>query len=372
MLIRTYSRIKKSASNSSDSLASSSSKNASFGDLLSANDNDGDCIPKAPSVSTSFLCPEDIGTEFDRILSEEAKHKNDDEDESFTLSLYDDDSNQEPPITPSKPIDESQKTMDEFITKTPVSKRTRSFQDSGTPTKREKKATQQQQLFLDMGQEGLGSITCPTCGMVFTRGTEDEKIHREFHKQHERPAPPPKSKVLLKYGETIASFEPDGGKIVVARQSDISSGCKSFKDSISAIVNRVNNDLSFHVEGGSLLGTDSAAAFVYLDEENRAVGCVIAERISTAHPVVPKKDPDDSEIKCSKENAKAVVGVSRVWVHPEFRRRGIAGKILDAVRDNFLYGYRVPVSEVAFSQPTNDGYKLFLSYTKSDKFLVYM
>lgn len=371
MLIRTYSRIKKSASNSSDSLASTStSKNASFGDLLSAS-GDSDCIPKASSVSTSFLRPEDISSEFDRFLNDDSMHKSDDENDSFTLSLYDDDSNQEPPANPSKPIDESQKTMDEFVTKTPVSKRTKSFQDNGTPTKKGKKTTQQQ-LFLDMGQEGLGSITCPTCGMVFTKGTEDEKIHKEYHKKYERPAPPPKSKVLLKYGETIASFDSDGSKIVVARQSDISNGCKSFKDSISAVVNRVNSDLCFHVEGGSVLGASSAAAFVYLDGENRAVGCVIAERIDTAHPVVPKKDPDDSEIKCSKESAKAVVGVSRVWVHPEFRRRGIAGKILDAVRDNFLYGYRVPMNEIAFSQPTNDGYKLFLSYTKTDKFLVYM
>lgn len=358
MLVRTYSRIQKNDNNSSS-------------DLLSNNDDD-DRIAKAPSASSSFLSIEDIGLEFDRILNDETNRKGDDENDSFTLSLYDDDSNFDAPTTPSKPVDESQKTMDEFITKTPTCKRPKSSQGLGTPTKKEKKAKQQQQLFLDMGQEGLGSITCPVCGMVFTKGTEDEKVHKEFHKQHERQAPPLKSKVLLKYCENVSRFDSDDSTIVMARQSDISNGCKSFKDSISAIVKRVNDDLCFHVEGDGVLGNDSSAVFVYLDSENRAVGCAVVERVDTAHPVVPKMDLDDTEIRCSKETKKAVVGVSRVWVHPEFRRRGIAGRMLDAVRGSFLYGYRVPMGEIAFSQPTSDGYRMFVSYTKSDKFLVYM
>lgn len=390
MLIRTYSRIKKTSSSSgsiASTASSSSSSDGSNNDHSEKKDFGEERIPTVPSASSSFLSQADISTEFDKILNGSAGgSETEDENDSFTLSLYSDDSNFTTPVKPPKPVDEAQKTLDNFVTKTPTCKRTRSHQEFGTPMKKKdkkapasplpqkqrQKQQQQQQLFLDMGQEGLGSVTCPVCGMVFTKGTEDEKVHRAFHKQHERPAPPQKCKVLLKYGESVASFESDGGKVVVVRQADVVKGCKSLRDAVGAVVTRVNAELCFHTSGDDLIGSDSSAAFVYMDEENRAVGCVVAERVSVAHRVIPKEGPDDSAMRCSKEDVKAVAGVSRVWVHPESRRHGVATRLIDTVRDNFLYGYKIPLTELAFSQPTDDGYKLFSTYTGTEKFLVYI
>jgi hypothetical protein len=48
-------------------------------------------------------------------------------------------------------------------------------------------------------------------------------------------------------------------------------------------------------------------------------------------------------------------GVKKLYVHPRFRRRGIACRLVDAVRSSIIYAYTVPRSAVAFSQPTSQG-----------------
>ena len=41
------------------------------------------------------------------------------------------------------------------------------------------------------------------------------------------------------------------------------------------------------------------------------------------------------------------------------------------IRFNFEYGYTVPKREMAFSQPTQMGRKLFMKYTQDRAFLTY-
>lgn len=67
----------------------------------------------------------------------------------------------------------------------------------------------------------------------------------------------------------------------------------------------------------------------------------------------------------------AVLGVSRIWVAPKYRRKGIATRLLEAGRNSFVYGAIVPKSQVAFSQPTEDGLKLATEYFGKEDFSIY-
>jgi GNAT superfamily N-acetyltransferase len=69
--------------------------------------------------------------------------------------------------------------------------------------------------------------------------------------------------------------------------------------------------------------------------------------------------------------AQATLGVAQVWVHPEYRRRGVARALLDAARTCAVYAYVVPAREVAFSNPTGDGQALAAAYCGGAGWLVY-
>ena len=56
-----------------------------------------------------------------------------------------------------------------------------------------------------------------------------------------------------------------------------------------------------------------------------------------------------------RESVPALCGINRIWVHSKHRRQGIASRLVDAARDNFLYGRVLCQNEIAFSQPTEDG-----------------
>ena len=71
-------------------------------------------------------------------------------------------------------------------------------------------------------------------------------------------------------------------------------------------------------------------------------------------------------------STRAVLGVAQVWVAPEFRRLGVARSLLDAARAHAIFGYSVPIEELAFSQTTAAGAHLAASYGGRPDFLVYL
>lgn len=67
----------------------------------------------------------------------------------------------------------------------------------------------------------------------------------------------------------------------------------------------------------------------------------------------------------------AVCGVRGLWVSRSERRKGIATKLLDAMRKTFCLGYILEPCQCAFSQPTSDGKDFAASYCQKDSFLIY-
>lgn len=74
---------------------------------------------------------------------------------------------------------------------------------------------------------------------------------------------------------------------------------------------------------------------------------------------------------CSTVPEPALCGISRIWVFSMMRRRGIASRMIECLRNNFIYGSHLSKDEIAFSDPTPDG-KLFAThYCGTSQFLVY-
>ena len=68
---------------------------------------------------------------------------------------------------------------------------------------------------------------------------------------------------------------------------------------------------------------------------------------------------------------EALVGVSRIWVHPEFQRKGFASRLVDGMRGAYRLPTVVSKAEVAFSHTTEMGAKFAEGYVGRKEFYVY-
>ena len=121
-------------------------------------------------------------------------------------------------------------------------------------------------------------------------------------------------------------------------------------------------------------------------EENReAHPAALNKVVEDPGPIDSKKDSEsidsrvDSGPICLKgkrsrsilteKNEKPVgrtLGVRQIWVHKNYRRNSIARSLVDIGRQYFIFGTIVLRSHVAYSQPTSDGLKFSLAYSKQD------
>jgi N-acetyltransferase len=114
----------------------------------------------------------------------------------------------------------------------------------------------------------------------------------------------------------------------------------------------------------------------------KCVGACLAERVGEAFAVLAQ-DGDEavvlqeqeqeqvpaassshssSSISVSTTPDAVLMGISRIWVSKQFRKKGLARTLLDCARGNFMYGLTVEKRQTAFSQPTESGGKLARRY----------
>eukprot|EP01127_Copromyxa_protea_P007044 TRINITY_DN1697_c0_g1_i5.p2 TRINITY_DN1697_c0_g1~~TRINITY_DN1697_c0_g1_i5.p2 ORF type:complete len:389 (+),score=120.28 TRINITY_DN1697_c0_g1_i5:1730-2896(+) len=263
------------------------------------------------------------------------------------------------------------------------------------------------QSVLDLGQKDWQK-KCMECGMLYSPGNEaDESCHQKFHKKFLSPLPFAGFK-----DQKIHQQGTDGSYI-----TSISSNTKVSKhaEKIREIRNMVDEKLNFAPFEGALPEDEENYLFVL---NKKILGCAIIERISTAYPIYyPKeekeekkeqkkerkeqkeKDAEDKVNEGEKQSGSesededdndetsefdmmmthiredspqpALIGVSRIWVHPSYRRQGIATKLVDVARKSFVYGHIVERKDVAFSQPSLEGKKFGVNFTGKRDFLVF-
>ncbi|KAL2085648.1 hypothetical protein ACEWY4_018968 [Coilia grayii] len=223
----------------------------------------------------------------------------------------------------------------------------------------------------DSGQKSFGAVVCSVCGMLYTASSpEDESQHLLFHNQFisaVRYVGWKKERILGEY--------PDG-KIILVLPDDPKYALKKVEE----IREMVDNDLGFQqVETKCPSQTKT---FLFISNDKKVAGCLIAEHIQEGYRVIEEAVPEGSEGEkvmferqrawcCSTNPEPALCGISRIWVFSLMRRKGIASRMIECLRNNFIYGSHLSKEEIAFSDPTPDG-KLFAThYCGTSQFLVY-
>ncbi|XP_044031894.1 uncharacterized protein LOC122866371 isoform X2 [Siniperca chuatsi] len=286
---------------------------------------------------------------------------------------------EKPAVTNVDPSSETVKTA-EKTSETPCQEAVKS-QDGGTPlsdaclqkeVKKLKEADKDgTQTIIDAGQKHFGAVPCSVCGMLYSAANpEDESQHLLFHNQFIS---------AVKYvgwkKERILGEYPDG-KIILVLPDDPKYALKKVEE----IREMVDNDLGFQqVETKCPSQTKT---FLFISNDKKVGGCLIAEHIQEGYRVIEEAVPEGSEGEkvmferqrawcCSTTPEPAICGISRIWVVSMMRRQGIASRLLECLRNNFVYGSYLSKDEIAFSDPTPDG-KLFAThYFGTSQFLVY-
>ncbi|XP_052745374.1 uncharacterized protein LOC112053789 [Bicyclus anynana] len=209
------------------------------------------------------------------------------------------------------------------------------------------------QYILDAGQKRFGITQCTECGVIYQIGDpQDEHDHLVHHNATD----------VLRFNgwkEECIVDRTETGRCIRVRGAD--AGWRRVESVLARVV---HPQLGYAPE---LPGTPhSYTAYLYI-EKKQIVGCLVMEPKSRAYKLLPG-EPDC----CSVEDYPVKCGVSRVWTHKSFRRRGIAVRLLDCARASLLHGAAARRCEVAFSAPTAAGKALATAYCGTSNFYVYL
>ena len=248
------------------------------------------------------------------------------------------------------------------------------------------------QMQIDLGGEVRKA--CPVCGMEYVpSNAEDDALHKKFHAMNVGGVDLSKGFVreVGSKGVWESAAEAEGYIALVDRRSSATA-----RTQVKKVLEIVNSELGAAEIDDALLwgqvqakrqpvGGRAAEAVsdvikdgaevdrfkVYLHiKGGKCIGVCLAERILEAHRVLAMDEQrvkekakvapasKSSSISVEEKAEPAILGISRVWTSNTFRRKGIAGALLDTVASNFIYGMEIPKDAVAFSQPTESGCRL--------------
>ncbi|XP_062406634.1 N-acetyltransferase ESCO2 [Sardina pilchardus] len=247
---------------------------------------------------------------------------------------------------------------------------------SSARTRREGRKCDDDQLIIDAGQKQFGATTCGSCGMLYSADSLEDKLqHNQFHQRFLDAI----KFVGWKKERVVNEFW--DGKILLVLPDDPKYATRKAED-----VRKVaDSELGF--QQITLSSPSSAKTYLFVNSDKMVVGCVVAEQIRQAFRVLeqsqqpqPQKRAsiDEEDILerhrawcCSTVPERAICGISRVWVFSLMRRKSIATRMLDTVRNSFMYGSHLTKEEIAFSDPTPDGKLFATKYCGTPTFLVY-
>ncbi|XP_078005948.1 N-acetyltransferase ESCO2 isoform X1 [Phascolarctos cinereus] len=226
------------------------------------------------------------------------------------------------------------------------------------------------QFVIDAGQKHFGAIVCKSCGMIYTAANpEDETQHAHYHQRFLEGI----KYVGWKKERIVAEFW--DGKIILVLPGDPKYAIRKAED----VRELVDNELGFKQVMPNC--PSKIKTFLYVSDEKKVVGCLIAEPIKQAFRVLTEPASPDSPKQrtfynqrawqCSSSPEPALCGISRIWVFSLMRRKGIARRLVDTVRNCFMFGCFLSTNEIAFSDPTPDGKLFATKYCNTPNFLVY-
>lgn len=218
------------------------------------------------------------------------------------------------------------------------------------------------QAYIDAGQKELGATLCQTCGSVYSKGDpQDEAMHNI---QHTGLLERLKHQGWTK--ERVVATYPEGGRVISIRPGDDARWWKKAED----VLGIVDRDLGFSEVG--IRAPDRTKIFLFVADK-KIVGLLLAEQISQGFQIIPPTEGDEKrQVYCCSETPQPVlVGISRIWVLADYRRKGVASYMVDCMRVAFFVDKYLAEKEFAFSDPTLNGIEFASKYTGHKHFLVY-
>lgn len=224
------------------------------------------------------------------------------------------------------------------------------------------------QLIIDAGQKHFGATMCKSCGMIYTASNPEDELQ---HVQHHHRFLEGIKYTGWKRERVVAEFW--DGKIVLVLPHDPSYAIKKAEE----VQELVDNELGFQQVVPRC--PNKTKTFLFISDEKKVVGCLIAEPIQQAFRVLSEptspESPNSKEChrawRCSNVPVPAVCGISRIWVFRFKRRKRIARRLVDTLRNRFMFGCFLSTNEIAFSDPTPDGKLFAAKYCNTPNFLVY-
>lgn len=198
----------------------------------------------------------------------------------------------------------------------------------GQPPRKTNKRKHAQQTVLDLGQKR--QRVCAICGVLYVAGNKlDEAKHRSICDAWLHGVK------FTKWCHQSVLLDLDWLAIVsVGRMTAV----------LRNVCAAMARDL------GGEIDDDEKCLRAYLAvSKRRVVGCALVE------PLREASRPDG----CS---AFVHVGIRKIWVHAEWRRKRIASKLLDTIRDTFIFDHKIPRDRVACTRPTRLGRAFFATY----------
>ncbi|XP_056418971.1 N-acetyltransferase ESCO2 isoform X2 [Hyla sarda] len=271
-----------------------------------------------------------------------------------------------PSVTKKRPVDFRTDLASPVCSSTPLN--VPSALHKAPKLSKKKESLAEDQLIIDAGQKHFGPVLCSTCGMIYAAASvEDEAQHAQYHQRLLESI----RYVGWKKERVVAEFW--DGKILMICPEDPKYALRKAEE----VRELVDTELGF--QQTSLNSPSRTRTYLFVTNDKKIAGCLIAEPIKQAFRVLAEPPSPDTKStlerhrawRCSSEPQPAICGISRIWVFALMRRKGIASRMVDTVRSSFVYGSRLTTDEIAFSDPTPDG-KLFAStYCAVPDFLVY-
>ena len=150
-------------------------------------------------------------------------------------------------------------------------------------------------------------------------------------------------------------------------------------------------------KSSNIRNPSQSMAFLFVSSAKQVVGFLLAEHISSKTDTISKTEAGGWEWKSCGNNekeayerhfepvihdlskkvqSKICTGISRIWVRPDHQRKGIASRMVEAMRKDFLGSYHIlSPDEFAFSHTTPNGTDFAINYMtkyfKRTSFLTY-
>ncbi|KAM3073938.1 hypothetical protein ACMFMG_008554 [Clarireedia jacksonii] len=232
------------------------------------------------------------------------------------------------------------------------------------------------QQLLDLGQ--TPHTECKECGMHFIMAIPSERrTHDAYHKLF--------SKGCLKKMNLTSILISEKVEVDTSHKIymvDYKSALK-FRDLAESILENTLSDMDGAIPSPQQLWSTIPNAedeskreprfkFFFYTISETPVAILLAERVSSAQPYIQTKFGLTGAYQCTEENGtlrqcdaegaftsgvemEVYMAVDRIWVHRDWRLKGIARRLADVAREKFIGGMVVEKDKVAVSHPTAAG-----------------